>query len=135
MGAAIALFGYRRYVRAGQVYENLAARLRRGPAGRLSPGVPGFYAITHFVERVGEKLPPDPKNASRYRLELIAAGYRAPNAVAIYFGLKIALVALFTRWPWGFRRKPGWVCGAGLPMWPWRRWAASGCRTSFWRAA
>lgn len=96
IGAAIALFGYRRYVRAGQVYENLQPdSVAVLPAG-VAPGVPGYYAITRFVERVGQKLPPDPKNASRYRRELIAAGYRAPNAVAIYYGLKIALMALFT---------------------------------------
>jgi len=95
MAAAIALFGYRRYVRAGQVYENLqpegAAVL---PAG-VDPAAPGFYVITQFAEHIGQKVPPDAKNASRYRRELMAAGYRAPNAVAVYYGLKLALVALF----------------------------------------
>ena len=95
IGAAIALFGYRRYVRVGQVYENLqpegAAVL---PAG-VDPAVPGFYVITQFAEHIGQKVPPDAKNASRYRRELMSAGYRAPNAVAVYYGLKLALVALF----------------------------------------
>jgi tight adherence protein C len=95
IGTAIALFGYRRYVRAGQVYENLQPASAAVLPSGLAPGVPGFYAITQLVERVGLKLPPDPKKASRYRRELIAAGYRATNAVAVYYGLKIALVALF----------------------------------------
>ena len=94
-GFAIFVFGSRRYVRAGQIYRNLET----GPASPLaasdSPGVPGFYAITHFVERIGHKLPPSPRTASKFRQELISAGYRSSRATTVYYGLKLTLIPLF----------------------------------------
>ena len=88
--SAIVLFGYRRYVRAGWLYENM----KPAPAAGVSPesvGVPGFYTVTQFVEAIGKRLPPSPANAGRYRRELIAAGYRTAAALGFYQGLKVTL--------------------------------------------
>ena len=92
--SAIVLFGYRRYVRAGWLYENM----KPAPAAGVSPesvGVPGFYTVTQFVEAIGKRLPPSPANAGRYRRELIAAGYRTAAALGFYQGLKVTLALTF----------------------------------------
>jgi tight adherence protein C len=87
----VTLFGYRRYVRAGQVYESLQPD--SGPS-EAAPGMPALYSVTGFVEGVGKRLPPSPASAAKFRTELIAAGYRSPQAPAIYYGSKVTLAAL-----------------------------------------
>jgi tight adherence protein C len=90
LGGLIAVFGHRRYVRPGKVYESLTP----GPAA-TAPREPVFYSVTSFVEGVGNKLPPPPETNSRNRTELIAAGYRSASAPTIYYGAKLVLVAAF----------------------------------------
>jgi tight adherence protein C len=89
--AFITLFGYRRYVRAGRVYENLAVE----PDGsvNVAPANPQFFTVIQLLERVGRSLPPSAANASRFRRSLLACGYRQQNAVAVFFGLKVLLAA------------------------------------------
>src|SRR4051794_15361872 len=87
----VTLFGYRRYVRAGEVYQDLQPE----PVVDARPAPNGFYAVAEFVNRIGRRLPPDPRNASRYTKELLAAGYRSPKATTFYYGIKITLAALF----------------------------------------
>jgi len=91
IAVTIALFGYHRYVRPGTVYENLEP----GSAVGAAPGTPVFYAVTSFVENIGNKLPPAPAIRSRYRTELIAAGYRSASAPTVYYGAKLLLAAAF----------------------------------------
>jgi hypothetical protein len=90
VSGSITLFGYRRYARAGRVYENLAVE----PGPMPFPAVPPdsrFFTVIRFVERVGRKLPPSAANATRFRRELLACGFRYPNAVAVFFGIKLLL--------------------------------------------
>jgi tight adherence protein C len=94
IAGGITLFGYRRYVRAGRLYENIkAAAATEAPTTSL--GAPAFYTVTQFVEAIGKKLPPSPANTRRYRDELIAAGYRSLTAASFYAGLKILLAVAF----------------------------------------
>ena len=94
---AITLFGYHRYVRPGQFYENIQpAPGREEAAPAASPGVPGFYAVTEVVETIGKKIRPSTANAQRYRTELVAAGYRSASAATIYNGLKVSLALAFS---------------------------------------
>jgi len=92
VATCITLFGYRRYVRAGRVYESLAVE----PAQLLSattPPDPRFFTVIRFAERLGRKLPPSAANASRFQRALMACGFRSQNAVAVFFGIKLLLAA------------------------------------------
>jgi tight adherence protein C len=88
---SITLFGYRRYVRAGRVYENLAVPSAPQEPGAV-PANPLFFTVTQFAERLGRKIPPSAANASRFRGLLLACGYRSSNAVAVFFGTKLLAV-------------------------------------------
>lgn len=87
---AITLFGYRRFVRPGQLYDRIGAR---GPAGprRLRKSAQPKHALLHALRRLGSFLPASPQDARATRGDLAAAGYRAENALQIYYGIRIAL--------------------------------------------
>jgi len=91
VASAIGLFGYRRYVLAGRVYENLET-----PAVYEDPEAPAeagdYNNITRAAEFVASKVPPSAETASALQLKLLAAGYRQPNAVAVLYGLKLMLM-------------------------------------------
>jgi tight adherence protein C len=92
VASAIGLFGYRRYVLAGRVYENLES-----PAEIIAPEANAengeYQTITRAAEYVAARLPPSAETASSLQLKLLAAGYRKQNAVAILYGLKLMLMA------------------------------------------
>jgi len=89
---SITYFGYRRYARPARVFEQLTP-----PAvssAWITPGIdqrtaeePGL--LVRVIEQIGEKVPVDPDTARATRLDLIAAGYRADNAVAIFMGARV----------------------------------------------
>jgi tight adherence protein C len=96
--AAITLFGYRRYVLAGRVYENLEHE--EVPVRRMdefeafpTPESPDRFTISKAAEFIAGKLPPSAETASSLQLRLLAAGYRQQNAVAVTYGLKLMLMA------------------------------------------
>jgi tight adherence protein C len=90
VSGSITLFGYRRYARVGQVYENLAVEPAPLPYPTTPPN-PRFFTVIRFAERVGRKLPPSAANASRFRRALLAGGFRSEDAVAEFYGLKLLL--------------------------------------------
>jgi tight adherence protein C len=100
---AIILFGYRRYVLAGRVYESVeAADDYRAPSAQDAYGdfapveeAKGF-TISKAAEFLSSRVPPSAETASSLQLRLLAAGYRAPNSVAILYGLKLMLMAGMT---------------------------------------
>jgi tight adherence protein C len=92
VAGAIILFGYRRYVLAGRVYQNL-----EGPVGDFAnPDDDSSAAETSAVLRLAEylagKLPPSAETASVLQLKLLAAGYREQNSVAVFYGLKLMVM-------------------------------------------
>jgi tight adherence protein C len=95
VAVAIVVFGYRRYVLAGQVYANLELP-GRYKTQLETPSNPDFYSVTRVAEVVARKLPPSPAAASAMRLKLLAAGYREQNAVMVLYGLKIMIMAGIT---------------------------------------
>src|SRR5579885_1419397 len=83
----ISFFGYRYYARPGRVYKQLG-----GPAVVMQPidgSEPGDRVLVTVVEQIGEMVPVSPEDASVIRRDLIAAGFRGENAVAIYLGLRL----------------------------------------------
>jgi tight adherence protein C len=105
LSGSITLFGYRRYARAGRVYENLA--LESAPLAHPIPANPRFFTVIHLAERVGRKLPPSAANASRFRRALLAGGFRAQEAVAIFYGIKLLLASAFLIPAILFQLRPG----------------------------
>jgi tight adherence protein C len=87
----ITAFGYRRYVAPGGVYESLKPAASALPAD--APANPRFYTVTQFAEQVAQRVPLSSKQASRYQRKLLACGYRARNAVQVFWGLKLLLAA------------------------------------------
>jgi tight adherence protein C len=95
VASVIVLFGYRRYVLAGRVYQNLENPTEVRPPAAGS-GNSGFSPITRTAEFVAAKVPPSAETASALQLKMLAAGYRERNAVAIFYGLKLMLMAGLT---------------------------------------
>ncbi|MGA2590737.1 MAG: type II secretion system F family protein [Bryobacteraceae bacterium] len=92
---AIAIFGYQRYARPGQVYERLGEPVIETPtAGSpidVEPRRPREYKL---LERVGGMMPVSSDESSITRKMLTYAGYRSDNAVKIYFGLRVICVVV-----------------------------------------
>lgn len=107
VSGSITLFGYRRYARAGRVYENLAVETAPLP-GPAAPPNPRFFTVIRFAERVGRKVPPSAANASRFRQALLAGGFRSQNAVAVLYGVKLLLATTFLVPALLFQLRPGW---------------------------
>jgi tight adherence protein C len=87
---AISVFGYRRYVVAGKVYETLNAEsVQASKAAEKSE----FYSVRCIAFAVGSKLPQSAEAASLTQRKLLSAGYRDTNASTVLYGLKIMLMA------------------------------------------
>lgn len=94
VAGAIMVFGYRRYVVAGRMYENLdrASGVRSDAAGPVNPN--GF-SVVRLAQYVSGKIPASAVTASALRVKMLAAGYRQQNAVSVFYGLKvISMVAI-----------------------------------------
>ncbi len=94
IAGAITLFGYRRYVLPGNLYENLKPE-PYPPAPGSVPAHPQFYSVIQVAERVSHRVPLSPARASQYRQKLLTCGYRARNAVQVFWGLKLLLAMAF----------------------------------------
>src|SRR5579863_4220981 len=88
----VVLFGYRRYVLAGRVYENLEKRSYSGvsPENAVTPE---FFSVRNIATAIARRLPASAQTASALQLKLMAAGYRDRSAVAFVYGLKFLAMA------------------------------------------
>ncbi len=50
---------------------------------------PRLQALTGFIKRVGEKAPQSAKEMGSIRLRLVQAGYRRPEAMTMFFGVRL----------------------------------------------
>jgi tight adherence protein C len=91
---AIAIFGYQRYARPGQVYERLGEPVIEAPTAGSPEDVeahrPREFKI---IQKVGELMPVSADESSAIRQMLTHAGYRSDNAVKIYYGIRILSTA------------------------------------------
>jgi tight adherence protein C len=92
---AVVLFGYRRYVVAGQVYETLEQPARASSI-HVTSANPEYFSVRKIATAVARRLPASTETASALQLKLMAAGYRDPNAVLFVYGLKLLLMASIT---------------------------------------
>lgn len=102
--AGITYFGYKRYARPSRYYEQLGgtASVAMPTIDTLgAPEEPGL-AVRVF-QQVGDKVPISPQDAMAARKDLIAAGYRSDEAVAVFFGARIVATLLLVLAAFTFR--------------------------------
>jgi tight adherence protein C len=87
---AIAVFGYQRYARPGQVYERLGEPVIEAPTAG-SPVDADARKPREFklIQKVGDLMPVSSDESSVTRQMLTHAGYRSDNAVKIYYGIRL----------------------------------------------
>jgi tight adherence protein C len=67
-----------------------------GRPDQANAGPSDFDAILKVLKRVGTKVPRSPSEMGKLRLRLVQAGFRGDEALAVFFGVRVALaVALF----------------------------------------
>jgi len=92
---AIAAFGYQRYARPGQVYEQLGEPVIEAPTAGLPQDAeahkPREYKI---IQKVGELMPVSSDESSITRQMLTHAGFRSDNAVKVYYGIRLLSTAV-----------------------------------------
>jgi tight adherence protein C len=91
---AIAVFGYQRYARPGQVYERLGEPVIEAPTDG-SPADAEARRPREFkiLEKVGELVPVSENESSMTRQMLTHANFRSNNAVKIYYGIRLLSTA------------------------------------------
>jgi len=91
---AIAAFGYQRYARPGQVYEQLGEPVIETPtAGMPEEGEARKKREFKIIQRVGNLVPVSTDESSMTRTMLMHAGFRSDNAVKIYYGIRLLSTA------------------------------------------
>lgn len=106
---AIAIFGYQRYARPGQVYERLGEPVIESPTAGSPEDAeahkrPREYKI---IQRFGELVPVSNDDSSMTKQQLSYAGYRSESAVKVYFGIRMLSTAVFTIFGLVFRNSIG----------------------------
>lgn len=103
--ASITFFGYKHYVRPGLMLDQLkssnsdAIPLQLRQHEKENSKSP----VAKLLEPIGNLLPVSPQDIAIAKRDLIAAGFRSPSAVAVFYGFKITLavvclvLALFAR--------------------------------------
>jgi tight adherence protein C len=102
----IAGVGYLVVVRPTSLLRRLQVVISSNPTD--APPVPetksGSTVVTS-LQWLGEKIPLSPQESSLTRKDLVAAGYRGDNAVAVFLGIRIACVATLTLLAFVFRHR------------------------------
>ena len=92
--AAISIYGYRTYAKPARMYQHIGARAVAAPGLLVAEKKRGPSPLVQWTRQLGSMLPVSPGDASLTRRDLVAAGYRAENALQIYYGLRIVLCAV-----------------------------------------
>ena len=90
---AISIYGYRIYARPARMYQHIGSRTLASSELLMPEKKRGPSPLLQWVRQVGAMLPVSPGDAALTRRDLIAAGYRAENAVQIFYGIRLMLCA------------------------------------------
>jgi tight adherence protein C len=85
----IAAFGYQRYARPGQVYEQLGEPVIEAPTAGLAEDERPRVREYKIIEKVGELIPVSTDESSMTKRALCFAGYRSDSAVKMYYGIRL----------------------------------------------
>ncbi len=61
-----------------------------GGGAREEDETPRFEPVVTLLKRVGDKVPRSPRELGKLRLRLVRAGFRGDEAVAAFFGIRVA---------------------------------------------
>lgn len=90
VAGAIAVYGYRRYARPGQVYEQLSRPVVEASAVAASGGIkPRRTREFKLLGVIGGLIPTSVADSSLTKRMLSWAGYRSEQAVRTFYGLKV----------------------------------------------
>jgi tight adherence protein C len=93
-GAGLFAFVLTGVVAAGYVYQRLTAqRGIDGPAAARTANSPS--AMANLFQSIGENFPAVKNEKNPYRRRLVAAGYRWPAALPIFYGIKCGSALFF----------------------------------------
>jgi tight adherence protein C len=85
----VSIYGYRRYARPGRFIEQVGSAAITMPAvDKVTPDEQPGLAV-RIAQTIGEQVPISPEDATAARLDLVAAGFRSEQALAILYGTKI----------------------------------------------
>jgi tight adherence protein C len=90
--AAITFVGYRMLYKPGRLLKTLGNPVITGDARRnllAADGSEEPRAFVHLLHQLGSKMPSSEADVATLRFELMRAGFRSDNAVAIFFGIRI----------------------------------------------
>lgn len=93
--AVISYAGYRYYAKPGRIFEQIGAPVITGPSFGDFGSSPAAGSIVRVIRQIGEKMPVSPEDSHLTRRFLIAAGFRSPEAVAFFYGIKGLLTVTF----------------------------------------
>ena len=78
------------------------------------PAKPRFESALGFFKRVGEKAPRSAKELGSLRLRLVQAGYRRPEALTIFFGIRVVFaLVLFSLFSSSIIARPNMTLALG----------------------
>ncbi len=93
VAVATAFVGLRFWVQPRQALERITAASTRAPVEERPERHPAV-AFQEFLKKLGDLLPASPREVGIVRRRLIRAGYRNPNALAVFYGAKVLLAVL-----------------------------------------
>ena len=108
VAGAITGFGYLFFVRPGSLIRQLQSIISASPTDEPAAQAPvndGALTVVSSLQWLGEKLPLSAEESSSTRRDLIAAGYRGDNAVAVFMGVRIAFVVGLSLLAFTFRHQ------------------------------
>jgi tight adherence protein C len=78
---------------AGSRTSVIDQRLREvvGPSETTAGAQPSFAALVGALKRVGTRVPRSPGEMGKLRLRLVRAGFRGDEALAVFFGMRLAI--------------------------------------------
>jgi tight adherence protein C len=75
---------------------------------------PRMQALAGFIKRIGEKAPQSAKELGSLRLRLVQAGYRRPEALTMFFGIRVVFaLSLFAVFSTSLIGRPNLVMALG----------------------
>jgi tight adherence protein C len=90
LATAITAFGYGRYAKPARLLQQLHNETAE-PVEIEQIGQPKTSGLVRRLQALGQHAPISPQDARAARKMLVAAGYRAESAVAVLYGIKLAL--------------------------------------------
>lgn len=94
----VMVFGYSHYVKPARLLDQLANTTSDAIPARLTLAEKKpkrTFSLASLLEPLGRLIPLSPQDGAQMRQELTSAGIRSSTAVAVFYGSKIALAALF----------------------------------------